>query len=420
MAQNHLKIIYVSREIERALGTEPSESYHIVSNKTPYGETVEKQHPDSITLVECPPDKLLGTTDLLNRPETSELISDDARLLVFKNTLRVEAAAMAHKWQLLNPPASLSERIENKLSQLRWLGPLAKLYLPSHGAKVAKYIAWRPEGRAGAGKTETPFIVQWAHGHTGDGTMLVRSADDLKAIQEKFPERMARVSAFVDGPSFTVNVVVTPERIMMGNTSYQITGLPPFTDNTFSTIGNDWGAAKAFLSAADSQTIKAITQEIGRKMQVDGWKGLFGIDFIRDRNGRMYLIEVNARQPASTTFESALQEEAREKGARGLTTFEAHLRALLGQPMDQDLIEISDGAQVIQRVTKHVQSVFDDAAKSLEKKGYLIVSYQNTSPNSDLLRIQSATSIMEAHGSFNARGREIAEAIKSSHLNLSI
>ena len=410
MAQT-TKIIYVSREIERALGTEPSPNYHIVSNRTAYGEMVKKQYPDFITLVDCPPNELLGTTDLLNLPETSKLISADSRLLVFKNTLRVEAAATANKWQLLNPPASLSERVENKLSQLRWLGPLAQKYLPSHGAKVAKFITW---------KSDTPFIIQWAHGHTGDGTMVIRTADDLRAVQEKFPERMARVSAFVDGPSFTVNVVVTPERIMMGNVSYQITGLSPFTDKAFSTIGNDWGAAKVFLTSADRKTIETITAEVGQKMQADGWKGLFGIDFMRDKNGRMYLIEVNARQPASATFESSLQEEMRANGTRGLTTFEAHLRALLGQPMDQDLIEIADGAQIIQRVTSHVQSVFDDAAKSLEKKGYAVVSYQNTSPNSDLLRIQSPTSIMESHGTFNARGREIAEVIKSSHLNLKI
>src|SRR5579872_6767446 len=109
MAPNPTQIVYVSREIERALGIEPSPTYHIVSNKTSYGETIKKEFPDFITLIDCPPDKLLGTTDLLNLPATSKLISENARLLVFKNTLRVEAAATANKWQLLNPPAALSE-----------------------------------------------------------------------------------------------------------------------------------------------------------------------------------------------------------------------------------------------------------------------------------------------------------------------
>ena len=412
MSSNPTKIVYVSREIERALGTAPSQNYQIVSNLTPYGQTIKDQYPDFVTLIKSSDADLLGTTDLLNHPETSKLLGPDARLLVFKNTLRVETAAKENNWQLLNPNASLSERVENKLSQVRWLGTVGQKYLPSHACKVAKFITW---------KGDSPFIIQWAHGHTGDGTMLVKTADDLRAIQEKFPERMARISGFVDGSSFTVNVVVTPERILMGNVSYQITGLPPFTDNEFSTIGNDWGAAKKLLTPSDMQTIQAITAEIGQKMQADGWKGLFGIDFIRDeRSQRIYLIEINARQPASATFESFLQEEARTKGVRGLTTFEAHIRALLGLPMDQDLIAIDDGAQIIQRVTKNVQSIFDDAGKDLRKKGYTVLTYQNSAPNSDLLRIQSPTSILESHKVFNIKGKEIAEAIKCSHFKLEV
>jgi hypothetical protein len=412
MASNALKIIYVSREIERALGTAPGENYQIVSNETPYGLTVKKQYPDFITLVKSPKAELLGTTDLLNRPETSKLLRDDSRLLVFKNTLRVETAANSNHWKLLNPPANISERVENKLSQIRWLGTVGQRYLPPHAAKVAKFITW---------KSEAPFIIQWAHGHTGDGTILIRKPEDLRAIQEKFPERMARITNFVDGPSFTVNVVVTPERLLMGNVSYQITGLSPFTDNEFSTIGNDWGAARSLLSAGDFQTIQSMTAEIGQKMQADSWKGLFGIDFIREeKSKRMYLIEVNARQPASATFESTLQEQARARGVRGLTTFEAHIRALLGLPIDQDLIAIDDGAQIIQRVTKNVQSIFDDAAKDLQKKGYAVVSYQNSTPNSDLLRIQSPAGIMEGHRSFNLKGKEIAEAIKSAHFKIEV
>jgi len=411
------KIIYVSREIERALGTEPSGDYMIVSNKTPYGESLHKRYPDSVTLIDPAaspkPGELLGTTDLLLHPATKALVSGlQPSILVFKNTMRVEAAAKTLGCRILNPAATLSERVENKLSQLRWLGPLGQKYLPPHAAKVAKLITW---------KNSDPFVIQWAHGHTGDGTILINTPDDLRAVQEKFPERMARVTAFVPGPSFTVNAVVSTDRILVSSPSYQITGLPPFTDNAFSTVGNDWGAARAMLTADHFAAIRAMAEDIGARLRTDGWKGLFGIDLVQGESGRFYLIEINARQPASTTFESALQEAVRTgKGVKGLTTFEAHLRALLGLPMDQDLIRIEDGAQIVQRVTKNVQSVFDDAAKSLEKAGHAVVAYQNIAPNSDLLRIQSQSRIIESHGSFNQHGREIAEVIKGSHLKIEV
>ncbi len=406
------KIIYVTRDIERALGASTSNNYKIISNDTPYGQTIKNKDPENIILIQGDPDDLKGTTELLSQPETSKLISPDTSLLVFKNTLRVEAAAKAHGCELLNPPATLSERVENKLSQVRWLGPIGTKYLPPHASKLSKMITW---------KSNNPFIIQWAHGHTGDGTILVKTPDELRAIQEKFPQRMARVSAYIQGPSYTLNAIVSGERVLMGNVSYQITGLQPFTDNEFSTVGNDWGLAKRSLTSEDMTYIKTMVQEIGARLKADGWKGLFGVDIIKDEaRNKIYLIEINARQPASTTFESNLQDKARQAGATGVTTFEAHIRALSNLPTDSEIVEITDGAQVIQRVTKNTQSFFDDVVKTLEKLDLDVVSYQNSAYNSDLLRIQSSKGIMESHGAMNDNGRKIAEAIKSSHFNIEI
>ena len=266
-----------------------------------------------------------------------------------------------------------------------------------------------------------PFIVQWAHGHTGDGTMLIRTCDELSTLQEKFPERMARLSTFINGLSFTVNAIVAKDKIIMGNVSYQITGLQPFTDNEFSTVGNDWGLAKKILNPKDLENIQTIVRDVGIKLQKDGWKGLFGVDFVMDeKSRRIYLIEINARQPASTTFESLLELREREKGVKGITTFEAHLRALLELPIDQNVIEINDGAQIIQRVTKNIQGVFNKEILTLENKGYDVVVYENSTPNSDLIRIQSTLSIMNEHNIPNSKGLEITETIKNCKLNLEV
>src|SRR6185295_8622412 len=132
-------------------------------------------------------------------------------------------------WKLLNPPAVLAEKIENKISQISWLGDLAK-YLPPHKVEIMKDIQWAGE----------PFILQWAHGHTGEGTVLVRSEADIATLRHKFPDRRTRATSFIYGPSFTVNVVVGHDKILPGNINYQITGAEPFTTNAFSTVGNDW------------------------------------------------------------------------------------------------------------------------------------------------------------------------------------
>ena len=406
---NGKKIIYVTRDIERALGTTPDQNFIIVTNETKYGQEIKSKYPDFVHLIRSE-GPLLGTTELISHKDFANIATTDSLILVFKNTQRVESEISSKQLICINPKSFLSERVENKLSQIRWLGDLGK-YLPPHTIKLAKQITWKNE----------PFIIQWAHGHTGDGTNLVNTREELAVLQEKFPERMARLSNFISGPSFTVNAVVSKDKILMANISYQITGLQPFTDNQFSTIGNDWGFAKKFLNERDLHQIQTIVGDIGNKLQKDGWKGLFGVDFVMDEKSRkIYLIEINARQPASTTFESQLEQIERDNGQKGITTFEAHIRALLDLPIDQNIIAIEKGAQIVQRITKNIQSIFDDSAKELNSKGFEVLIYENTATNSDLIRIQTESSFMDGHNILNKQGQEIVEVIKSSKINLAV
>jgi len=398
-------ITYITRDIERALGMEPSANYRIVTNKCPYAETIKQKFPEFVTLIEAPAGSLvktLGTGDLI---EKSPIPTDSSDLIVFKNTPRLEPVAITKGWKLLNPRAALAETIENKISQIEWLGELGKKYLPSHNIVVGKALAW----------TKEPFIIQWAHGHTGTGTILIESEEQLRTIKSKFPERITRRTAFVRGPSFTVNVVVASDKILIGNISYQITGLEPFTDNMFATIGNDWGLTHSLLNAGEIETIQEMAYNIGKKMNIAGWRGLFGIDVIRDDDkNTINLIEINARQPASTTFESVLQLENRKHGVKGLTTFEAHIKALCGESINEDLIEINDGAQILQRITRKVQTLGQEKIEELKKFGYDTLLYSNTQHNEDLVRIQSNFGIMETHGRFNKRGRQITNALSGT------
>lgn len=396
------KITYITRDIERALGMPPSAEYSIVTNRTPYGEKLKKQYPDFITLLDSPDSRSLGTGALLEHPETAKIIPANSDILVFKNTERIEPIATAKGWHLINPKASLSETVENKISQVEWLGELGKKYLPHHVIMIAKNLAW----------TGQPFILQWAHGHTGDGTVLINSINDLRSLQQKFPNRVTRRTTYVRGPSFTVNVVVAANKILVGNISYQITGLPPFTDNAFTTIGNDWGLTHKLLNDAEIEYIETMATDIGKKLNIAGWRGLFGIDVIRDdEHNIIRLIEINARQPASTSFESFLQNENRKAGVVGLTTFEAHLKALLNEPIEQPIIPLNDGAQIVQRVTRNVRDVGEDVVGSFELNGYNVITYPNTQYNTDLIRIQSTKSIMETHGQFNEKGKGIVDGL---------
>lgn len=253
--------------------------------------------------------------DLLKKVEPG------TNVVVFKNNPAIERYCKENNINLLNPPAELAEKIENKITQVKWLGESAS-FLPKHKITLVKNILWN-----------TPYILQWAHSHTGEGTLYV---EDIKEIREKFPEREARITQYIEGPVFTVNVVVG-NTIEVGNISYQITGLAPYTENRFASVGNDWSLAN---KTAPKEEIVAMAKKIGEKMKASGWKGLFGIDVVQ--GDRVYLLEINARQPASATYESTLQKTN--------TVFENHIKALLGEPLHPNT-PITEGKQIIDRRT---------------------------------------------------------------------
>ncbi len=390
-------ILYIARDIERALGKEPVGNYFVITNNTPYSREIQSRYPDNIFIIKS--SKTLDTHELIQSDEVQKIISKhNPQLVVFKNTSQIENICKEKGLILLNPSAELAEKIENKISQVKWLGDLST-YLPPHKILLAKDISWE----------KNPFVLQWSHGHTGDGTILVQNEKILDDLKEKFPIREARITNFIKGPMFTVNIVVSPDKILLGNISYQITGILPFTENVFSTIGNDWSVTHTILTDIQINHLEKIAHKIGEKMQKENWKGLFGIDVIYDEErDKVHLIEINARQPASTTFESELQSNLRSQGVPGITTFEAHLLALENISVDQDLILINDGAQILQRVTSLTNNI---NGNKLIDEGYKVIKYLNTKPNSDLLRIQSQHGIMETHTKFNKRGKQIVELL---------
>lgn len=324
-------IVYVTRDIDRALGM-PLETagYFVITNDTSDNQKLAEKHPNVI-LVQS--ETMLDTWELLERPETAAHIVDkQTNIVVFKNSPKIERICAANGWKLLNPPAGLGNTVEQKISQVTWLGDLTKFF-PPFKVKVCRTIS----------NADLPCVVQFNSGHTGTGTLYIEETAAMDETCSLFPERPVRVTEYVNGPMFTLNALVTSDQVLTSTVSYQITGLKPFTQNKFATVGTDWVLPKKILSKEEEATIHDMAKEIGTKMLADGWKGLFGIDVVFDIAARkVYLIEVNARQPGSTTYESTLQ-------VTSPTTFEMHLLALLEEPIDGKITPVLSGAQLFDR-----------------------------------------------------------------------
>ena len=394
------RLFYVCRDAERAeagliLGLR---NYIVITNASNYSVVLRKKYPKQI--VEIRADKILDTLDLLKSEVTKKLIKKNDYLMVFKPTVQIEAICRELNWQCINPQAALANLAEEKITQFEWLGNLSK-FLPKTRVSVLKDVEW----------TGKKFIVQFNRAHTGSGTVLIESSKQLKNLQKFFPLREARIAQYISGPVITSNNIVLGKQILLGNISYQITGLAPFTDNRFATIGNDWTLAGKILNKKSRNQYVKIVKAIGDKLRKDGWAGLFGIDAVVDeRRGKIYLIEINARQPASTCFESILQNDKRRTGE--LTVFEAHLLSLLNCSLKKAKIaKIFSGAQIVQRVTIALPEL--DEPSIFKPVNFRHILYNNTKPESDLLRVQTRHGVMERHAELNEHGNELSIFIRS-------
>jgi 8-oxo-dGTP diphosphatase len=388
------RLFYVCRDVERAeagllLGLP---NFHILTNQSELAQGLLAKYPRQIRL--SIHNSLLDTLDLLKDTDLTAKISRNDMVLVFKPTVQIEALCHERDWTLINPPAALANRVEEKMSQVEWLGPLKK-YLPDTKISLMKGVRW----------PKKKFILQFNRTHTGSGTILINSGKVLNDLKKRFPEREARLSTFIDGPIITSNNVVWGDRVLVGNISYQITGLKPFTDNPFATIGNDWAVVAKIISKKQLSDYHRLAASIGKRLAKKGWRGLFGIDAIIDKKtGKVFLLEINARQPASTSYESILQFE---KNPYGATAFAAHLASLLVVKVPRvELTPIDGGAQIVQRVTEQIRNL--PAPRTAKPPKFRYIRYDNTKPNSDLLRLQTRQRIMEKHNELAAHGHRLA------------
>ncbi|HLD31570.1 MAG TPA: ATP-grasp domain-containing protein [Patescibacteria group bacterium] len=382
-------LVFVTRDIERALAMPADPDFYTIANQS---EIAKIFHFDQGNHWEISSPELLDTWQLLQDARAKDLLSrlPFPQILVFKNTPRIEKICTENNWKLLNPSSVLASRVEEKISQLDWLEEL-KTFLPPYQILTGQELTW----------DNTPYIIQFNRSHTGSGTILVSSAAQLAEIKKTFPQRLVRTAPYIPGPLFTNNTCVAKDAILFGNISYQITGLEPFTDRPFATIGNDWGLPQILLTTKERQQFLDIAAAVGKKLQAQGWRGLFGIDVVKDeRTNQLYLLEINARQPASTTFESLLQKE-QTPAPGAMTIFEAHLRSLREESLGTaSVITINQGAQIIQRVTKKI-SHWEEEPKL---PGVRCLKYKQTTPGNDLLRFQTPNNLLRTHNELNETG----------------
>jgi hypothetical protein len=162
-------------------------------------------------------------------------------------------------------------------------------------------------------------------------------------------------------------------------------------------------------------------------MSDSGWHGLYGLDIVIDTEAppehRFKLIEINARQPASVTFESELARNHLTDPEQP-TLFDLHIAALRSteprnnhKPHTLEFMPyIKNGAQLVQRITRDRVSTPNIPHLADHMYTWKIISYDNKEHLDDMLRVQTYGHFMTEHNKLSPEGLAL-RALLNKHIN---
>lgn len=305
-------IFFITNDAERALGLEKLlDNYHIVCiDDNEIADYMQKDKVKAFCL-----EKELGKLNTLFRSSyrllkhnlaqeyiMANLKGDKGYLMFFKIAPNLERFSSKLQLGILNTTSKLNQKFELKLSQYEAIKGLG-IRLPK--TEILKLS--NANFKALTEQLGPNFILQFNRGHTGSGTVIINNENKLDELKERFPQRPARFATQIFGDSYTLNACVTRKGICWGGLSYQITGVEECTAKKAATVGNDWDYPKK-LSENVKKDIEKFTIKIGEEMGRHGFKGMFGLDIVVDKKeDKAYIIEINARQPASIPMFTKLQ-----------------------------------------------------------------------------------------------------------------
>lgn len=224
----------------------------------------------------------------------------DNYIQTFKISPAFEMAVKALNAVSVNTSANLNRKFENKLSQFQELSKLP-ISLP----KTKLGILNANDYQSLAKEFGDSFVIQFDRGHTGSGTIFIKSQEQYQELVQDFPDREVKFSEYITGEAYTLNACVLKNGVAMAGLCRQITGIKELTPQPGATVGNDWSYHLDLVNG--SQKLAEEVTQVGDLMRANGYLGMFGVDLIVLPDGSHKFIEINARQPASIPMCTKMQ-----------------------------------------------------------------------------------------------------------------
>ncbi len=255
-------------------------------------------------------------------------------LLCYRSIGRLETSTsrLKKKPRIFAMPERMKRNFDDKILLHRILPELSLPRIPGEIGKLSEYTFnfLRRE-------LKLPFVVQFPYGSSGHFTFVIREESEYKKLRSKHPTSTVIIRKYINGFSLNVNAVVISAKggvkVAGSFPSIQIVGVPECSNSSSSYCGNDYAAAQTLDKHIIDQ-VEDQLQRIGIWMGGEGYRGIFGMDFMV-KDGKIYAVEINPRFQNSTGLYTALDNLRRPKKR---TLFLLHIAELL-QDKDKELRE---------------------------------------------------------------------------------
>lgn len=247
-------------------------------------------------------------------------------LLIRRSTRRLEKIAAKKGWRLIAPAKELTDALENKKNFKEALLRQGIAVIPYVSLPIKKLNAQKlKELQKKFGQKKLAFQLAEVIWGGGGGTAFLEDPQGLedfqqrtRRLQEELREVKTRkkietvtVCPYIKGVAVSISACVTKFGILTGPVQTQIIEIKEVGGKRENCAGNSCGHDWAFCHYPEKVQLQAvrITRQFGEYIYKLGYRGIFGLDLVIDKEDKVWPIECNARYTDAFPLLSFLQME---------------------------------------------------------------------------------------------------------------
>jgi hypothetical protein len=260
-----------------------------------------------------------NTASILKHPRVRRFLKSLAQppsLLVYKSSKKVENVCQKMGIRILTSRSEIRDPFEDK-KEFRFLGKKAGLRLiPGETLLINDFSQLKYQELRKKYGPDLVFQLPDYKVGGGIGTFFIRNQEDYQAALLFIKRRRQagkklvwiNVTKMIEGTAASICSCVTRFGILSSLVQTQLVDIQEaraFAGRRGVWLGHDWGFK--FFGPTIQKRAEKVAQTLGTYMAKLGYKGMFGIDLVIDKEGQIWPVECNARYTGGFPLYSMMQ-----------------------------------------------------------------------------------------------------------------